>query len=51
MSKKAFWFLAAVFFFSPTRAADAQTWVVNTDGLFVQQAGNFCDHKATGTIV
>ena len=38
MIKQAFWFLLGVGFFSATAAAE-RTWVVNADGLFLQQAG------------
>ena len=38
MSKKALWFLAALSLFSATAAAE-QTWVLNVDGVFAQQAG------------
>ena len=37
MRSKVLWFLAAVSLFSATAAAE-QTWVLNVDGVFVQQA-------------
>lgn len=37
MSNKALWFLAAVFLLSGTAAAE-QTWVLNVDGVYLQQA-------------